>query len=96
MATLRNHDVSRKSAGYSCLYPGALFKLPHSSPALAMEFLFSKIQGGCLETEKKAHHPLSKTFLSSRVWKSRKVDSNEECVEEDRRVKPGSCPLLAP
>lgn len=61
MATLRSHDVSRKSAGYSCLYPGASFKLPHSSPALAMEFLFSKIQGGCLETEKKAHHPLFKT-----------------------------------
>ena len=41
MATLRSHDVSRKSAGYSCLYPGASFKLPHSSPALAMEFLWS-------------------------------------------------------
>lgn len=61
MATLRNHDVSGKSMGYRCLYPGASFKFPHSSPAPSMEFLFSKIQGGCLETEKKAHHPLSKT-----------------------------------
>lgn len=59
---------------YRCLYPGASpFKLPHSIPALPVGFFFSKLQGGCLETERNAYHHCKKPLFVQRdlgKWES--------------------------
>lgn len=56
MPAFKNYEVSMMEFRYLC--PGASpFKLPQSSLSLAMGFIFSKLQGGCLETERNSCGP---------------------------------------
>ena len=93
--TLRSYDMSRKSTGYRCLYPGpSPFKLPPEQPHSGNGVLIVQNPRRLFGNGKECSSSIIRNlFLSSRVWKRGKVDYNKECVEESRRLKPGSCPL---